>query len=172
MPSFQDIPQFPTSYYQIDVDWHYLEDHIKRAIESDGLNLEPDFQRSHVWTTQQQINYVEYILKGGEVGKNLTFNAPGWQTHIEIGPYEIIDGKQRLEAVRKFLRNDLRVFGILFSDFTGHLRLFHSFKWCVCSLETRAETLQLYLNINAAGTPHTEEELNRVREMLKAEKSK
>jgi len=33
------------------------------------------------------------------------------------------------------------------------------FLWCVCTLETREEMLQLYLNINAGGTPHSPEEL-------------
>jgi len=144
MPSFQDIPHFPTAHYQVDVDWNFLERHIRNAIDNDGLILEPDFQRAHVWTQAQQIAYVE------------------------IGPYEILDGKQRLEAVRAFLRGDLPIFGHRFSEYTGHLRVFHSFKWKICTLETREEVLQLYLNINAGGTPHTQAELDRVWAMLKA----
>jgi hypothetical protein len=38
-------------------------------------------------------------------------------------------------------------------------------------METRKETLQLYLNINAGGTPHTQEELNQVRVLLAAEQA-
>ena len=44
------------------------------------------------------------------------------------------------------------------------------FKFRVCVLPTRKEVLQLYLNINAGGTPHTEEELNLVHAMLQKEK--
>jgi hypothetical protein len=170
--SFQDIPQFPTAHYSVDVDWKMLERHIEHAIEFDGLNLEPSFQRAHVWNRQQQIAFVEYQLQGGEVGIELTFNCPGWLHAVDkIGPYEIVDGKQRLEAVRAFLRDDLPAFGQKFSEFTGTLRIFHSFKWRICTLETRAEVLQLYLNINAGGTPHTKQELNKVRQMLAAAKS-
>ena len=173
MPSFQDSPQFPHANYSVDVDWHYLEQHIARAIKDDGLDLNPSYQRAHVWKVEQQIAFVEYQLQGGEVGKNLTFNCPGWMYSIDkIGPYEIVDGKQRLEAVRAFLRDDIPAFGHKFSEYTGHLRMFHSFKWRVCTLETRAEVLQLYLNINAGGTPHTKQELDKVRKMLAAEQVK
>jgi hypothetical protein len=37
----------------------------------------------------------------------------------------------------------------------------------VNDLKTEAEVLRWYLEINAGGTPHTEEELDKVRKMLK-----
>ena len=170
MPSFQNIPQFPHANYSIDVDWRYLEEQIEHATKDDGLDLNPDFQRAHVWTGKQQREYVEYVLMGGECSKVLTFNCPGWQYSLsKCGPYVLVDGKQRLEAVRAFLRGSLSVFGYRFHEYTGHLRMFHSFKWQVCELETRAELLQLYLNINAGGTPHTKAELDKVRKMLRQE---
>lgn len=167
MAKFSDIPHFPRSHYEVDVSWGDLETTIKHYVERDGLNLDPEFQRAHVWTRAQQVAYVEYILRGGEVGKNLTFNCPGWQTKLELGAYEIVDGKQRLEAVRAFLRGDFPAFGHRYSEYTDHVRLhIGGFKWRICSLETRPEVLQLYLNINAGGTPHTADELDRVRRML------
>lgn len=169
-PRFLDIPQFPHAAYEVDVGWDYLEHHIKGAVEEDGLILEPDFQRAHVWTRAQQVAYVEYQLQGGEVGRYITFNAPGWGRQIEIGKYEIVDGKQRLEAVRAFLRDEFPVFGHLRSEYEGRMRhTSASFKWRVCCLETRSEVLRLYLNINAGGTPHTKAELDKVRRMLKKE---
>jgi hypothetical protein len=167
MAKFSDIPLFPRSHYEVDVSWVDLEHTIQHYTERDGLNLEPEFQRAHVWTRAQQVAYVEYILRGGEVGKSLTFNCPGWQLKLELGPYEIVDGKQRMEAVRAFMRDDFRAFGHLRSEYTDHIRLHvGGFKWRICSLETRAEVLELYLNINAGGTPHTKKELARVRAML------
>lgn len=168
MAKFADIPRFPHAAYEVDVSWKDLETTIKHYVERDGLNLDPEFQRAHVWKPEQQVAYVEYVLRGGEVGKNLTFNCPGWQTNLtKIGPYEIVDGKQRLEAVRRFMRDELRAFGHLRSEYTDHIRLhIGGFKWRICSLETRAEVLELYLNINAGGTPHTKEELEKVRKLL------
>lgn len=108
MAKFSDIELFPRANYVVDVDWNYLETHIKHAIEDDGLDLNPDYQRPHVWSQQQQIAYVEYVIRGGEVGKNLIFNCPNWQhelVHKDKNKYELVDGKQRLEAARAFLRN-------------------------------------------------------------------
>jgi len=71
------------------------------------LNLNPDYQRAHVWTLEQQIAYVEYALQGGEVGKNIIFNCP--DDEYMARPFELIDGKQRLEAARSYA-NEIPIF--------------------------------------------------------------
>jgi hypothetical protein len=173
MAKFADIPKFPRAHYEVDIEWGSLEETLKSSAIAVGLNLEPDFQRAHVWTKKQQTAYVEYQLMGGEIGKNLTFNHPGWNSHNFEGEYVIVDGKQRLEAVRAFLRDEVPVFGHVYSEFTDSLRLIHSsFKWRVCTLQTKADVLRLYLNINAGGTPHTKSELDKVRKMLDSEESR
>lgn len=173
MASIKDIPQFPRSHYEIDVSWDSLEHQLAHWMERSGsiasLNLDPDYQREHVWTREQQINYIEYALRGGEVGRNITFNCPGWMSNWK-GPFELVDGKQRLEAVRSFLRDEFRAFGYLCSEFDSLRSLNFSFRFRVCTIPDRAGILQLYLNINAGGTPHTEEELTRVRALLEEAK--
>jgi hypothetical protein len=166
--SFDDIPQFPHAAYEIDVSWMELERHLARWSEAYKLNLEPEFQRAHVWTAAQQTAYVEYQLRGGEVGKLIIFSHPNWNSPASHGAaVEIVDGKQRLEAVRAFLRGDVVAFGRTFQQFRGRPDLFrHGFRWRVVSLNSRADLLQLYLSINAGGTPHTAAELNKVRGML------
>ncbi|NJN70894.1 MAG: hypothetical protein HC801_11900 [Nitrospira sp.] len=168
MPNFADIPLFPRAHYEIDVGWQYVEMALK---EWDGDNsllvLDPDYQRAHVWTREQQIAYVEYSLRGGEVGRSIVWNCPSWGYRFDA-PIELVDGKQRLEAVRSFMRGDLPAFGHYYPEWKGQMRgVVAGLKFRVCSLETREEVLQLYLNINAGGTPHTAEELDRVRNMLK-----
>jgi hypothetical protein len=135
------------------------------------LNLDPDYQRAHVWTREQQIAYVEYMLQGGEVGRAITFNCPGWMGDWR-GPFELVDGKQRLEAARTWMNDEFKTFGHYFSEFEEPRRLPDlNFDFRVCKLASREEVLRLYLNINAGGTPHTAEELERVRALLrKAEK--
>ncbi len=169
MPLFRDIPQFPRAHYEVDVAWRYVEDTLTSWADTaggmGGLDLSPDYQRAHVWTREQQIAYVEYQLMGGEVGRNIVFNSPDWGRGYQR-PTELVDGKQRLEAVRAFMRDEFPVFGHVFSAYTDKLTNLLTFKFRVCSLETREEILQLYLNINAGGTPHTKDELDRVRALL------
>lgn len=159
--NFKDIPLFPRAHYEIDVEWRYLETQIA---SSEGLDLDPVYQRAHVWSFEQQQSYIEYMLRGGELSRLVIINAPRWEKDGYVGA-TLVDGKQRLEAIRAFMRDELRIFGgHRLSDFTGHLRLIQGrLKWRVVALETEAEVLDLYLAINAGGTPHTAEELARVR---------
>lgn len=165
---FRDIPQLPRAHYEVTVPWRYLERWIS-GLKEDHTQVEinQDYQREHVWSTKQQQAYVEYCLMGGEVARALVWNAPKWPDSTVI---ELVDGKQRLTAVRKFLNNDLRVFGGLYQEYEDTLdNVSHVFSMRVCSLDTRCEVLRLYLNINAGGTPHTDDELNRVRRLLERE---
>lgn len=169
---FDSIPQLPRAYYEVDVSWDYLESNLERYIKSYGLDLEPEFQRAHVWTREQQTAYIEYMLMGGEVGRNVTFNCPNFMGMRNVGQMTIVDGKQRIEAVRAFLRGDVKAFGHMRSEYEKRMEHHIGFKFRICGLTSQAEILELYLNINAGGTPHTDEELNRVRALLAAEESK
>lgn len=163
---FADIPLYTTfPEYGVDVAWSSLERHLEEMLGL-GLNLNPDFQRAHVWTEPQQAAYVEHVLKGGWASRQILFNCPSWR----MGGKDVVlvDGKQRLEAARKFMRNDLVVFGKYkrddFTDSPG--ALVACFRFCINELETRAAVLQWYLELNAGGTPHTKAELEKVRLML------
>jgi len=137
-----------------------------------GLQLNPDFQRGHVWTQAQQIAYIEYVLRGGQSGLVLYFNKPDWQARrtTEYNDFVIVDGLQRLTAILRFVQDEIPAYGHLYSQFEGPLRLFHDVRINVNCLQTRAEVLQWYLEMNAGGTPHTAEEIERVRALLAAEK--
>ena len=48
---------------------HYLDllvGTIDRYVKEYGLDLNPDFQRAHVWDMEKRVKYVEFILKGGK----------------------------------------------------------------------------------------------------------
>jgi hypothetical protein len=167
---FNELPMFPKSGWCVDVAWRDLEVYIAKAADPLPLDLNPDFQRGHVWTDEQRTRYVEYVLRGGEGGKELLFNCRGWQNvrTDHPGPYQIIDGLQRLTAVRRFLAGELRAFGRYREQFQGQMRYYLGFKWRVFEL-TRAEVLQFYLDLNAGGTPHAESEIERVRALLSKE---
>jgi hypothetical protein len=169
---FRDIQQFTrTPTYIVNTSWDSLERVIREKETNDlaKLNLNPDFQRGHVWDEKHQIAYVEYKLKGGNGSNMLLFNCPGWMDDFR-GPYLLVDGKQRIEAVRKFLRDELVVFNkYKISDFEDYLGMYPDFLWCVNNLETRKQVLQWYLEINTGGVVHTEEELNKVRKLLEKE---
>lgn len=166
-----EIPKFIASgHYQVTVDWDCVEIWLERK-QRQNLELNPDFQRGHVWTQDKQIKYVEFILRGGKSSRILYFNCPGWMADFR-GPMQLVDGKQRLEAVRAFLRNEIPAFGSLYNDWEPGIiaRTDASFIFNVNDLSTRAEVLQWYLDLNSGGVVHTEDELQKVRDLLAMEK--
>ncbi len=174
-PRFADIPQFTVaSSYRVDVSWDFLEDQLAhwndRTGGLGGLDMNPDFQRAHVWTEGQQIKFVEYQLRGGLYGREIYWNNPNWHTGFGA-PTVLVDGKKRLEAVRKIIRNENKAFGYYNSEYEDRPRIvLCRFTFNMNTLKTRREVLQWYLDINTGGTPHTPEEIERVRELLRQEK--
>lgn len=173
MPTIHDIPKMPRPRYRVDMPWDHVEDWLQRWPEFD---LDPDFQRAHVWTEEQQIAYIEWIMRGGESGRELHFNHPDWDSRGPGPIYTdavIVDGKQRLHAVRRFMRGEIPAFGYYRKDWGDRFPMTGpSFSIRICSLQTRAEVLRWYLDFNAGGTAHTEEEINKVRRLLRTEEAK
>lgn len=75
MPKFAEIKAFTETAYNVDVPFDYIKLHLQRW-DKYGLQLDPDFQRAHVWTEEQQIKFVEYALRGGVSGRDFYFNHP------------------------------------------------------------------------------------------------
>ncbi len=173
MARFQDIPQFTKSAgYMVNVGLDYLPRHYWRYVTEYGLDVSPDFQRGYVWTPQQKIRFVEYMLRGGVSGLDVYMNCPSW-AEGRMGPeypeawFVLVDGKQRLDACLGFLNNEFPVFGSYFREFTDRPRITQcNFRWHVNDLKTREECLQWYLDLNTGGTVHTEDELSKVKGLI------
>jgi len=174
MARFQDIPRFTRhACYMVNVSLNYLPRAYTRYVMDYGLDVSPDFQRGHVWTPQQKVRFMEYMLRGGTSGLDIYTNAPTWNRG-RLGPkypeswFVLVDGKQRLDAALGFLNNEFPVFGAYFREYTDTPRIVQSnFRWHVNDLATREECLQWYLDLNTGGTVHSEEELEKVRSLLR-----
>lgn len=174
---FADIEQFTRSgSYAADYSPVTFIAYLDELQNEQGFDLDPYFQRPHVWTTDQQVAFIEFFLRGGLTGRDIYLNDPDWQRPNAKRKYVqkvLVDGKQRIQAWRRFLNNEIRVFGSLFSEFEDKLnRSVNTIRLCVNDLQTEAEVLKWYLEFNAGGTPHTKKELQRVRQLLEKQKKK
>jgi len=152
--------------HRVDVGWDFLPEHMRIYIEEYNLDVNPDFQRGHVWTNKQKTEYCEYILQGGISGKEIYVNCPEWfKGKREL--FVLVDGKQRLNAVLSFLNNEVPVFSYYYRDFSDRPDIMvANFSWNVHMLETRDEVLNWYIMLNSGGTPHNATEIERVRKLL------
>jgi len=181
MPSFQDIPRQYNPGGGVTFEIDGLETYLAHAAQI-GLDIDPDFQRPHVWTEAQQIAFMENLLQDGMAGRTLYFNRGPWSfTHkngkTTIGTpkidadcvwqgysqYVLVDGKQRLQAARRWVRDEIPTFGYYKSQFEGDMPHRMHFLAVYGELKTRAEVLSWYIALNSSGTPHTPEEIEHVK---------
>jgi hypothetical protein len=168
---FLDIPQYPRAHYQVHVSLDYLAEHIRGYAESYGFTMDPEYQRGHVWTMEQRERYVEHVLAGGETALDIIINVRNWNKPSagKEGVAEVLDGKQRLTALLMFMRDEVRAFGLLYSEFEGKPRRSH-IVWKVVDFD-EVDVLRHYVMLNAGGTVHTQDEIERVRALIAAKES-
>lgn len=175
------IKPLRTAKWQADFRWDRLEDSIaSMGNDYGGLELNPDFQRGHVWTPAQQVHFIENCLRGvvASNGFLIQFNSPSWNddsSESDLPPgLQCVDGLQRYTAVTEFVKGNVRPFGFTaqelsrtqFSPIRIHMKV------AIHDFTSRADLLDHYLSINAGGTPHSAEEIARVRDLLEQAKAK
>lgn len=169
---FSDIPQFThDGNYQANYRLPSLVRYINEEIKEMGLQLNPKFQRGHVWTEEQQIAWLEYHLRGGKSGNTLYFNNPYWLRNkpedADYTDYVCVNGLQRITAVQRFINNKIKVFGSYYNEYEDKVSLTNcGMTVCVNDLKTEREVLQWYIDMNSGGTPHSSEEIKRVKKMM------
>lgn len=160
----------------VDQPWEWLVHeamvgHCRYNTPEQPWDLSPDYQRPSVWTEQQQRAYIGHVLSGGQ-------HPPIYVQRYEEDfrrPNEVIDGQQRLRAIDAFVHSQIP------GDVLGHGEVWwrdmsapERRRIGVCSSRVvyvdlpRVDRLRFYLRLNG-GTPHTREELERVRGMLEEE---
>jgi hypothetical protein len=175
-PTYREIRQ---SIQRSEGEESFLPQFLRSKIDGTGgsipINLDPDYQRGHVWTREQAAAFVGHKLEGGE---SPTLTVQRWQDSTR--PDEMVDGKQRFTAVLGFVEG--RIPALLsdgnyyyLSDWSPEdqplvmrsLNLVLRVRYVSCP--TRADVLRLYLKLNRGGSVHTDEEIARVRALLTAE---
>ena len=171
MPKFQDIRKMTRDgTYQINVSLDWLEDQINRYTQEYNLDMDADFQRAHVWTDAQSSAFIQHLLRGGIGSNTIRFNCPGWSGRILTGDMVVVDGKQRLTACLRFMRNEIPAFGYLYREYEDRLRILGpGLVFLINDIGNRKEVLRWYLEINDGGVVHTEAELDKVRDLLAEE---
>lgn len=174
------IRSVPKVYSAPDYNISDIERVIQRFEEVYNLNLLPEFQRGHVWTKEQQVLFIEALIRGavGTDGRTISFNHPAYQNkqkaHSDLNCMVIIDGLQRLTAIRDFVAGKFKVFAEEFGEggvdkdfFNGSefSLVGNTIKIQVYAMQTQLEVLDFYISLNSGGTAHPKEEIERVKKM-------
>lgn len=75
-------------------------------IISDNIDLRPDFQRGEVWDSNKKKLLIDSIFRGWQV-------PPIHLVRIDAHKAEVLDGQQRLTAIRDFMQNKFAIDGAI-----------------------------------------------------------
>lgn len=163
-------PAWTASTHGCDFDVKYIE---RGLTENWNVDIDPPYQRGHVWTDEQRSAFLGYWLMGGTIPTLWVWEPPAAKEDAGEARPELIDGKQRLTALLKWWHDEIPadVDGrmIFARDTNKVFRVHHMIHVTFVRLASRADVLRFYLRLNGGGTPHTPEELARVRALLDKE---
>lgn len=74
-------------------------------VDGDDVNLRPEYQRRLRWTTIQKSLLIESLLLNVPV-------PPVFFYENDLARYEVMDGQQRLNAIKEFLNNSFKLRGL------------------------------------------------------------
>lgn len=149
---------------------HYGLTHIVNALQTYPIATRPIFQRLLVWSRMQQADFVGHLLEGGETLPCVLNTGPDG----ELVPAELVDGQQRVVACTEWTTGkiaarlaDGREVWLRDLDQPSERRCGNiiGLRFRIVRL-TYVECIELYLRLNRGGTPHTDHEIDRVRELL------
>jgi hypothetical protein len=140
---------------------------ILDLIKEGDLDLAPDFQRHNVWKIQQKCRLIESIL--------LRIPLPAFYfSSSEDGSMQVVDGVQRLSAIRDFANNQFplaeleylspELEGKRFNDITGTLwtRRFNSTQISANVIDPQTPyqvKFNIFKRINTGGSPLNAQEI-------------
>ena len=141
-----------------------------QKLEQLGHYYIPSYQRAEVWTIEQKRRLVESVWLGISIG-SIVVSAEG-ETDKSTGRYPIqadnlLDGRQRLSAIRDYLENGMRIFvgtehehGWNDLDIPQQRRFRNtSLGYITIDRDFSLEALkEIYNRLNFSGTAHTEDQ--------------
>lgn len=135
-----------------------------------GLDLNPKYQRGNVWSKIDKILLIDSIFKNIDIGK-FTIIRRNWA--IETKSYEILDGKQRINALIEFYEDRFKYKGLKYSEL--HWRDQNHFKYYNISYAeskpmSEKQKYRYFLNLNVTGKPVDPKHIEHVKQLLKETK--
>jgi len=131
-----------------------------------GIDLSPDYQRELIWTEEQKVSLIDSIFKNIDIGK-FTIIRRKYQEG-QLNHYEVLDGKQRIQALLDFYECRFKYKGLTYNDMNWRDRVHfkgYSINWAETEPLTDEQKYRYFLKLNVSGVPIPKEHLDKVRKM-------
>jgi hypothetical protein len=133
-----------------------------------GIDYTPDYQRGNVWELCDKVSLIRSIFEDVEIGKLAFIQLP----FKEDSPaYEILDGKQRVNALIEYYEGRFEYCGVKYRDLHPYDRNhFRNFPISIGEIKenvTNAQKYKYFLRLNTGGKLQDEKHIRKVEELYR-----
>ena len=130
-----------------------------------GVNMDPEYQRELVWDMDDKLLLISSIMNNIDIGKfALIIRDYSHDVYVEV-----LDGKQRLNAIREFYEDRFRYAGKLYSEMCfrdkAHFNDFPLVMLQVPEPKDRKDIYRYFVKLNTGGRPQDPSHIEKIRRM-------
>lgn len=131
-----------------------------------GTDMNPDYQRDYVWSDEDKVALIDSIFSNIDIGKFVFVHNDYTSKYL----YEILDGKQRMNAILEFYENRFAYKGKYFNDLCyldqNHF-LNYSIQEASIPHNDKKTILKYFLLLNRSGKRMDEQHLAKVDDIFR-----
>lgn len=131
-----------------------------------GVDFNANYQRDHVWTMEDKVDLIDSIFNNVDIGKFVFVQR---NENHRGKYYEVLDGKQRLTALREFFEDRFEYKGVVFSRLSGmdkHKILGHPITYGFLENPTERSIYLAFIKLNTCGKPMDHKHIDKVKKLL------
>lgn len=141
-----------------------LDDVVGQCIKY-GVNDNISCQRGYVWTLEDKVRLIDSIFRGSDIGKFVMVKR-----EFPFARY-VIDGKQRINAIIGYMLGEYSYKGVYYRELSYRDRMSfdrHQIQFGEIKDNdiTEKDLANIFLTLNTAGVPQTEEHLKHVKGII------
>lgn len=138
-----------------------------------GVDMNPEYQRELVWELEDKQKLIHSIFNNVDIGK-FVFIRRDYDSRKNSTPHllEILDGKQRLTAIKEFWEDRFKFNGFYYSELHPRDQShFDSFLISMAEVTdpTKEQIYRYFLRLNTSGKPIAQAHLDKVASLLHGE---
>ena len=132
-----------------------------------GVDFDVDYQRDHVWELKDKVDLIDSIFNNIDIGKFVFV-----QRHegTKGRYYEVVDGKQRLTALKEFFEDKFAYKGYYYSELSfrdQHEFTNHGVTYGFLENPDKRGIYETFIKMNTCGKPMDHKHIDKVKELLK-----
>jgi len=140
-------------------------DSLIHMITRAGIDFDVEYQRDHVWKLADKIALIDSIFNNIDIGKFVLVQ----RDYSSDVFYEVLDGKQRLTAIRDFYEDRFKYNGYYYSELSRmdkHKFGNHSITLGYLENPNKEAIFDSFIKLNTCGKPMAKKHIDHVKKLL------